>query len=70
MAKTAIGTIETLLEGSLEEVDDPDVTYKLRQALSLLQVIDAQHVDARAALEHVDLDPEVEANLRELGYLE
>jgi hypothetical protein len=29
-----------------------------------------QHVDARKALDDVELDPEVESNLRELGYLD
>jgi metal-sulfur cluster biosynthetic enzyme len=70
MAETAIGTIETLLKSSLETVDDPDVKYKLRQSLSLLRAVELQHVDAREALEDVELDPEVEGNLRELGYLE
>jgi hypothetical protein len=67
MAETAIWTIETLLEGALKEADDPDVTYKLRQALSLLHLIDAQQVDPRAALNEVGLDPDLKANLREFG---
>jgi metal-sulfur cluster biosynthetic enzyme len=70
MAETAIGTIETMLKSALETVDDPDVKYKLRQSLSLLKTVELQHVDAREALEDVELDPEVEDNLRELGYLE
>jgi hypothetical protein len=70
MDETAIGTIETMLKSALETVDDPDVKYKLRQSLSLLKVVEMHHVDAREALEDVELDPEVEDNLRELGYLD
>jgi hypothetical protein len=70
MADTAIGTIETMLKSALEDVEDGDVKYKLRQSLSLLKAVELHHVDAREALEDVDLDPDVEDNLRELGYLE
>jgi hypothetical protein len=70
MGDTAIGTIETLLNSALDDVEDGQVKYKLRQSLSLLKAVELQHVDARKALEDVDLDSEVEENLRELGYLD
>jgi metal-sulfur cluster biosynthetic enzyme len=70
MAETALGTIETMLHSALDDVEDSDVKYKLRQSLSLLKTVEMHHVDAREALDDVELDPEVERNLRELGYLD
>jgi hypothetical protein len=70
MGETALGTVETLLENALDTVNDPEAKYKIRQALSLLNVVEMHHVDAREALKDVDLDAEVEDNLEELGYLE
>jgi hypothetical protein len=70
MAKTAVGTIETMLQSALDSVDDDEVKYKLRQSLSLLNAVELHHIEARDALEDVDLDSEIEENLRDLGYLE
>jgi hypothetical protein len=69
MADTAMGTIETMLQSALEECDEPDIKYKLRQSLSLLKAVELHHVDAREALDNVDLDQETRANLEDLGYL-
>jgi hypothetical protein len=70
MAKTAVGTIETMLQSALDSVDDDEVKYKLRQSLSLLNAVELHHGEAREALEDVDLDSEIKENLRDLGYLE
>lgn len=70
MAETTIGTIETLLESAIEETDDSDISFKIRSALQLLMVVEEQHVAARDALEEADIDDEVRADLRDLGYLD
>ena len=70
MGTTAIGTIETLLNSVLENIEDSESKYKLRQALCLLQVVGQQQIDAQKALEDLNLDTEVEDNLRDLGYLD
>jgi len=70
MGETTIGTIETLLEGAIEETDDSDISFKIRSALQLLMVVEEQHVAARDALEEAEIDDEVRAGLRDLGYLD
>lgn len=44
--------------------------FKLRSALQLLTVIEAQQADIRAVLAEADLPTEVRENLSELGYLD
>jgi len=70
MGETTIGTIETLLESAIEETDDSDISFKIRSALQLLMVVEEQHVAARDALEEVEIEDEVRADLRDLGYLD
>lgn len=70
MAETTIGTIETLLEGAIEETEDSEISFKLRSALQLLFVIEEQHVAAREAIEEAEIDDEIREDLRELGYID
>lgn len=70
MAETTIDTVDTLLDSVQRSVDDPELTFKLRTARQLLLVIDEQHEAARDALDHVEIDEEMERNLRKLGYIE
>jgi hypothetical protein len=70
MGETAIATIETLLESTLENIEESESKYKLRQALSLLQAVEQHQIDAENAIESINLDSEVEENLRDLGYLD
>lgn len=70
MSNTTVETVRRLLEGALEDVDDPDVAFKLRSALQLLVLIEEQTEEARNTLEEADVEEDVRENLRELGYLE
>lgn len=70
MAETVVDTTRSLLEGVLTETDDAEVHFKLRTALQLLDVVEAQHDAAREALAHADLEESVRTDLRELGYLD
>lgn len=70
MAETTIGTVEAMLESAMEESENPDVDFKLRQALQLLFIIEERHVSVREELDAAEIDEETRANLRELGYLD
>lgn len=70
MSETTIGTIETLLSNAIEETTDPDVAFKLRQALQLVFIVEERHVEVRETLSDVELDEDVRENLDELGYLD
>ncbi|NIS28552.1 MAG: hypothetical protein GWN07_13000 [Actinobacteria bacterium] len=69
MPSTTIGTIRTLLERVMEGVDDPEHRYRLRTALQLLDAHEAHGEHVRLALADADLDEELSATLRDLGYL-
>ena len=70
MSYAPLDTVEALLEGVLEETDDPDVHYKLRTALQLLVVAREDHERASETLSEADLDADLRERLRELGYVE
>lgn len=67
---TTIETIGLLLEGALEETDDPEVNYKLRAALQLLVVVEEDRAGVHEVLEYADIGDETRRELRELGYIE
>ncbi|AUG49295.1 hypothetical protein BVU17_17130 [Haloarcula taiwanensis] len=70
MAETTLATIDELLEGTLDDVDDPDIRYKLRSARQLLQVVQQRQDIMDEAIETAVEDEEVLQNLRDLGYTE
>lgn len=70
MDTTTIGTIEALLEGVIEETDDPEVHYKLRTALQLLIMMEDENSRVKETLEKSEIGPETREKLHELGYLD
>ncbi|MFC7020850.1 MULTISPECIES: hypothetical protein [Haloarcula] len=70
MAETTLETIDELLEGTMDDVDDPNVKYKLRSARQLLQVIRQRHGDLDKAIDGAVEDEDVLSNLRDLGYID
>lgn len=67
MTDTAIETATELLTSILDETDDPDISYKLRTALQLLEV----HEDRLTRLDAVaDDHEELAERLQDLGYLD
>jgi len=68
MAKTTLATIDELLEGAFEDVDDPEVRYKLRSARQLLQVVQERQDIIDEAIDTAVEDDEILNNLRDLGY--
>ncbi|MFC7135338.1 MULTISPECIES: hypothetical protein [Salinibaculum] len=70
MAESTLGTIEELLNSTMEETDDAEVHYKLRSAQQLLEVVQQRHDNLDHAIEDAVTDGELRENLSELGYLE
>lgn len=70
MSETTLGTIETMLESAMAETENPEVSFTLRQALQLLYIVEERHVSVREELDAAEIDEDVRANLRELGYLD
>lgn len=70
MGETTVETIDELLAGAIEDTDDEDVHYKLRNARQLLEVVRTRHEQLDEAIDEADVDSEVLENLRELGYVE
>lgn len=69
MSQITCDTIETMLESVEEEVDDPDLVYKLRTARQLLLVCKYQNETLQDSLQEADLDDDIRQRLVGLGYL-
>ena len=70
MAETTLNTIDELLKGAFDDVNDPDVRYKLRSARQLLQVVQQRHETLDEAIDDAISDEQIMSNLRDLGYIE
>lgn len=70
MSSTTIDTIESLLHRVLEATEDTERRFELRTALQLLEFVRESHDVAAETLADVDLEPELEDQLRQLGYLD
>jgi len=68
MAETTLATIDELLEGAFEDVNDPEVRYKLRSARQLLQVVQQRQDIIDETIDTAVEDDEILSNLRDLGY--
>jgi hypothetical protein len=69
MAETTLGTIDELLDGALDDIDDPEVRYKVKSAQQLLKVVQQRHDDLEEVVGDVIDDEDMINNLRDLGYL-
>ena len=69
MGETPCELIGTILESVQQELDDPELSFKLRTARQLLLVCEEQHLTYRSTLESADLDEATTQRLVELGYL-
>ena len=69
MSETTLDTLEDLLQGAEEDIDNSDAVYKLRSARQLVEVLRQRQDDRDKAIEDVIDDEEVLDNLRDLGSL-
>jgi hypothetical protein len=70
MVRDTLETIDELLEGVMNDVDDSDVRYRLRSARQLLELAKQRYKDHDEAIEDIVEDDEILKDLRELGYVE
>lgn len=70
MGETVTERVAKLLESVQEEVEDPELSFKLRTARQMLVLCSEQHAVAKQALDEADLDEKTRDNLRQLGYLD
>jgi hypothetical protein len=70
MEQTTLDTLDDLLSGVLEDVDEPDVRYKLRSARQLVAVIEHRHKAVDEAIAEAVDDEAIIETLRDLGYVE
>jgi len=70
MAEMTLQTIDELLEGALDDTDDPEAHYKINSARQLLEVVRERHVDLDEAVDETANDAEILDSLRDLGYID
>lgn len=68
MGDTICETIEKILEPVQDEIDDRELSYKLRTARQLAIACQNYHEKVEHTLEDADLDQETVETLRDLGY--
>ena len=59
-----------MLEGVLNDVDDPEMKYKLRSARQLMLVVQQRHDTLDEAIDTAVDDEAILSNLRDLGYID
>ena len=69
MGPSVCDTADTMLASVQEEIEDDDLTFKLRTARQLIIACKDEQIEYQQALKSADLDNETEARLEELGYL-
>lgn len=70
MVREALDTVDEILEGAMNDIDDSDAVYKIRSARQLLELAKQRHRDHDEAIEEIISDDEVLDDLRDLGYVE
>lgn len=70
VVREALDTVDELLEGAANDIDDSDALYKIRNARQLLELAKQRHEDHDEAIEEMIENEETLNNLRELGYVE
>lgn len=70
MSKTTVETTRQLLESALDEVDDSEVSFKIRSALQLLVLIEERTEEAKKTIGKANIEDETRERLRELGYFD
>ena len=69
MGTSICDTVEILLTAVQEELEDPDLVFKLRTARQLNLACKDEMTAFQRTVEQADLDEDTETRLKELGYL-
>ena len=70
MGQTLAGDIDEMLASVQEQVEDSELTFKLRTARQLVMVYDERLREHGKSLHGENLDSEALENLRRLGYID
>lgn len=70
MGEPLAGKIDQMLESVQQQIDDPELSFKLRTARQMLVVYDEHLRKHREALDETDLGDDTLENLRQLGYID
>ena len=70
MSEPLAEKIDTMLASVQEEVDDSDLSFKIRTARQMVMVYDDQLRQHGEALDETELDEDTLENIRQLGYLD
>lgn len=68
MPASTTETVRMLSVTVLEELDDPELQYRLWTALQLLSVVEEQSGVTKDVIANTDLDSGIRDRLRQLGY--
>lgn len=69
MGTSICETVDSLLASVQEDVEDQDLTFKIRTARQLILGCKDEITTIQQTVEDADIDEETEARLQELGYL-
>ena len=69
MTQDVLRTLEELLEGVQEDVENPDARYKLRTARQLLSVVEHRNEELTVAVNEAVSNDELRERLHDLGYV-
>lgn len=70
MEEKLFNSIDEMLSSIQQEVTDEEVLFKIRTARQSLVVIKERYAAGQEAIRKGDIDDEILAALRELGYIE
>lgn len=70
MGEPLAGKIDQMLESVQQQIDDPELSFKLRTARQMLVVYDEHLRKHREALDETDFGEDTLENLRQLGYID
>lgn len=70
MHDSSLDTVQQLIDGTIEEVEDTNISYKLRTASQLVDAIEHHEESLSETLENANIDGKIEDDLREMGYIE
>ena len=70
MSKSTYEHIDTMLKSVQEDIEDPELRFKLRTARQLCDAMKEHYIAGQQAIERADMDEEPIEHLRELGYLD
>jgi len=70
MYDSSLDTVQQLINGAIQKEDDTAINYRLRTASQLVDAFEHHEERPSETLENASFDDEIEAELRNMGYIE